>query len=221
MLELKTYTKLEMVKMFGTKDTQGLKRKLERYGVTFDVSGRGENIKFHIKEINNPFKLYCITELDCDGRTDFYTLRNFYYYFFNDDIFMSMPDEVKETMMRSENHLISRKTIAKYISKLEKKDLIQKNSGEYLYYFAYQDKQRLVEKEEYTKAWKEYWLKKNEGIDAIECIYMMICDYGGVARKQEKPQINGIYKENIKYLCDLIHIEIEKDLSSFKSLIYH
>ena len=129
MLELKTYTKLEMVKMFGTKDTQGLKRKLERYGVTFDVSDRGENIKFHIKEINNPFMLYCITELGCDGRTDFYTMRNFYYYFFNDDTFMAMPDEVKETMMRLDNHTISRQAISRYISKLEKKDLIQKSSG--------------------------------------------------------------------------------------------
>ena len=34
------YTKPEMSLIFGTKDRQGLDRKLERYGITFEVCGR-------------------------------------------------------------------------------------------------------------------------------------------------------------------------------------
>mgnify|MGYP003306766742 CR=1 FL=1 len=85
MLELmKSYTKPEMSAMFGTRSMQGLQRKIERYGVSFDVDGRGETANFTITNIENPFKIYCITELGFDGHTDFYKLRNYYYYYFND-----------------------------------------------------------------------------------------------------------------------------------------
>ena len=63
MLELKSYSKEEMVAMFKTKNNQGLARKLYRYGVSFDVQGRGENAIFTITNIDNPFKIYCIEDL--------------------------------------------------------------------------------------------------------------------------------------------------------------
>ena len=39
MLELRRYPKGDMVAMFGTKNTEGLKRKMERYGIDFETSG--------------------------------------------------------------------------------------------------------------------------------------------------------------------------------------
>ena len=74
MLEIKDYTKPEMTAMFGTRDLQGLRRKMERYGIIFDVNGRGENAVFTIKEVPDPFKIYCLTELGFNGRTDFHKL---------------------------------------------------------------------------------------------------------------------------------------------------
>ena len=41
MLEVgKVYTKPELSHIFGTKAKQGIDRKLERYGITFSVSGK-------------------------------------------------------------------------------------------------------------------------------------------------------------------------------------
>lgn len=212
MLELKSYSKEEMVAMFKTKNNQGLARKLYRYGVSFDVQGRGENAIFTITNIDNPFKIYCITELDCNGRNDFYKLRNFYYYFFNDEEFSAMPCEVQETRMKLIHKGISRQSIAGYLDKLYNKGMIAKNSGNFIYYFAYKNEQRIVEKAEYIEAWHEYWDKIRSGYNNYEAIYDMICRYGGVARKQEIPMINGIYNKEIEYLCNLIQQDIENEV---------
>lgn len=201
-----------MVAMFKTKNNQGLARKLYRYGVSFDIQGRGENAIFTITNIDNPFKIYCITELDCNGRNDFYKLRNFYYYFFNDEEFSAMPCEVQETRMKLIHKGISRQSIAGYLDKLCNKGMIAKNSGNFIYYFAYKNEQTIVEKAEYIKAWHEYWDKIRSGYNNHEAIYDMICRYGGVARKQEIPMINGIYNKEIEYLCNLIQKDIENEV---------
>ena len=43
MLELRKYPKAELSALFGTRDTQGLKRKLERYGIVYEEAGRGNS----------------------------------------------------------------------------------------------------------------------------------------------------------------------------------
>lgn len=109
MLEVgKVYTKPEMSHIFGTKAKQGIDRKLERYGITFSVSGKGERAVYEIQKIQDPFKVFAITELGFDANTDFRKLRNFYFYYFNDEEFMAMPDEVKESRMRKEGKDIYR-----------------------------------------------------------------------------------------------------------------
>ena len=155
MLELmKSYTKPEMSAMFGTRSMQGLQRKIERYGVSFDVDGRGKTANFTITNIENPFKIYCITELGFDGHTDFYKLRNYYYYYFNDIEFRAMPNEVQENRMRLVHKDVSRQTIANYLQKLYRRNLIELNTNNFTYYFAFKDRQRIVEKEEYIAAIK-------------------------------------------------------------------
>ena len=112
MLELRKYPKAELSEMFGTQDTEGLKRKLKRYGITFETIGRGQTLTFDIKAMEDQFKVFCITELDFEANCDFTKVRNFYYYYFNDEEFMAMPDEVKEARMWAEGHPVSRQTIA-------------------------------------------------------------------------------------------------------------
>ena len=55
MLELRTYTYKEMSAMFGTRDTQGIKRRLTRYGIEYTVEGRGASARFNIDRISDPF----------------------------------------------------------------------------------------------------------------------------------------------------------------------
>lgn len=212
MLELKEYTKPELSAIFGTRDTQGLKRKLERYGIEFAVAGRGENAVFTIKAIKDPFKIYCITELGFDGGTDFQKVRNFYNYFFNDEEFMAMPDEVKEHRMRKQGQDVSRQTIATYIAKLDNKGLIDRNTNKYIYYFAFKQEQRIAKREEYLQAWHEYWNDIDNGYTCPQAINKMRENYGGVARKQPQPEANGIFTEEIEYLNTLVQQSIEQEI---------
>ena len=212
MLEIRDYAKPEMSAMFGTRDMEGLKRKMRGYGIVFDVNGRGENAVFTIREITDPFKIYCITELGYDGRTDFQKVLYFLFYFFNDPEFRAMPDEVKEVRTNDAGHHISRSTIANYTAKLDSKNLIDRNTNNFIYYFAFKQTQRMVEREEYLQAWHEHWERRRDGWDNYSSITQMFADYGGVARKQAIPEINGIYTEQIEYLNTLVIEAIAKEI---------
>ena len=212
MLEIRDYSKAEMTAMFGTRDMEGLKRKMRGYGIVFDVNGRGENAVFTIREITDPFKIYCITELGYDGRTDFQKVLYFLFYFFNDPEFRAMPDEVKEVRTNDAGHHISRSTIANYTAKLDSKNLIDRNTNNFIYYFAFKQTQRIVEREEYLQAWHEHWERRRDGWDNYSSITQMFADYGGVARKQAIPEINGIYTEQIEYLNTLVIETIAKEI---------
>lgn len=211
MIELRKYGKAELSEILKTSSKEGMTRKLERWGITFTEAGRGNNLEITITGIADPFKVYCITELDFGANADFQKVRNLYYVFFNDDYFMAMPDEVKEKRMSDDGKPISRQTIAGYLARLDAKELIRRNTGEYIYYFAHKQKQRFVERGEYLKAWHEYWNDIDYGMTSREAIANMIWHYGGVARKQEKPEANRIYKAEIQFLCDLIQEGIENE----------
>ena len=212
MLELRKYPKAELSALFGTRDTQGLKRKLERYGIVYEEAGRGNTMTFDIKEITDPFKIFCITELDFDGGTDFKKVRNFYYYFFNDEEFMAMPDEVKERRMGDAGHPLTRQTIATYTRKLVQKEYIYPYTSNFIYYFACDGKQTLTDEETYKQAWREYWIHKDLGCSSREAISMMFHDYGGYARKQPVPTENVFYKEELDFLQDLIGRSLEDEV---------
>lgn len=212
MLEIgRTYPKPELSRIFGTKDKQGLDRKLIRYGIVFDVCGRGERATYTIKAITDPFKVFAITELGFDGNTDFTKLRNFYYHFFEDDIFMVWPDEVKEAKMREMGQPVSRQTIAVYTDRLEANGLINRYTKNYFYYFAHKQEQRITDREEYLQAWYEYWDDIASGLNSFDAIANMITDHGGVARKQPIPEINGIYNAKIEEMLSYIQQSIENE----------
>lgn len=212
MLELRTYTKQELTEIFHATDNQGLKRKLSRYGVQYTTQGRGERATFTITQVPDPFKVFCIQHLDFNGQTDFRKLRNFLYYFFNDDEFQTLPDETKAILLSEEGKYMSRQTIAGYISHLERANYISLTGGEYVYYFAYAKNRIPATKEQYSKAWKEYWAHQAQGANSFTAIYLMRMKYGGIARKQPIPQFNGIYIKQIETLNDLVCESIEKEL---------
>lgn len=207
-----SYKMQEMSQILGTRAKQGIDRKLQRYGVAFQVCGRGESATYTIISISNPFKLFAVLRLGFDANTDFRKLRNFYYYYFNDEEFMAMPDEVKEFRMRADGRDISRATIAKYVRKLEQNNLISRNTDNYIYYFAFRNSQKRTDKTEYGQAWHEYWTDISNGFNSYDAIIHMRNKYGGVARKQAIPGINGIYNKEIEYMLTLIQESIENEI---------
>ena len=210
MLEVKTYTKPELTELLGSKTVDNLKKKLGRYNVEYEVTGRGEKAIFNIRKIHDPFKVFCITELGFDANTDFKALAYFYYYYFNDEEFMAMPDEVKMFRMESFGKYVSRQTIAKYTSKLVKAEMIYLDTAEFIYYFAYHDKQYLTERKIYCEAWKMYWEIKEE-IDAQTAMNVVRNTYGGSPRKQAIPQINAFYLKKLNQLLELVNHVVDAD----------
>ena len=215
MLEIQQYTKPQLTEIFGSKTNEGLKRKLTNYDISYTTSGRGKNIVFDITAINDPFKVYCITDLGFPSQVDFYKLRYFLYYYLNDVEFMSMPDEVKESRMDEFGKHISRQTIANYIKRFEKLNFVHTSTNSYIYYFAYKDKQRITDRNEYCRAWREYWQYKSDNdLSTIDAISLMRTHYGGVARKQAVTELNGIYSREIDYISSLIQQSIESELEA-------
>lgn len=213
MLEIRDYTKNEISELLGTKDKQGIDRKLNRYGVEFTSIGRGERRVYTIENIKFPFKVFCITEMGFDANTDFIKVRNFYYHYFNDEIFMTMPDEVKETILDERKEHISRGPIASYTQKLESNNMIRKDTTNFIYYFAYKKRQRLVERAEYTQAWREYWDDIHNDLYSSEARWNMITKYGGMARKQAIPEINAVMNEKIEYMLSLIYQSMDEEIA--------
>lgn len=209
------YKKSELAQIFGSTSNQAINRKLDRYGVKFSVTGRGEQAVYQIQQIADKFKIFAITELGFDANTDFQKLRNFYFYFFNDEEFQTLPDEMNEARMRENNRDISRQTITKYEDRLVKYDYIAYLGGDdYIYYFAHNGKRRTVERVEYSRAWREYWTDKESGMDYYAAIYNMIFHYGGVARKQAIPTLNAIYLKKIEEMLSYIEESIENDVDN-------
>lgn len=60
MLECKTYTYAEFSALFNTRDNQGIKRRLDRWGIKYSTAGRGTGLKYTIEEISDPFVPFCI-----------------------------------------------------------------------------------------------------------------------------------------------------------------
>lgn len=217
MIELKTYTMQELSEILGSRGKQGIDNKLNSWGIAFTSSGRGNQREYTITAIENPFKIYCLTELNFDIHTDFTKALNFFYRFFNDEEFAAMPDEVKEQRMRAMQQDISRQTIANYIGKLNAKNFLTTQGTQYVYYFAYKHHQRMTDKEEYCKAWRECHQRLEKGMNWSETISIMRNDYGGVARKQAIPEINGIYLEEYEKLNALICQQLNNEIDSFNS----
>ena len=71
MLECKTYTYAEFSALFNTRDNQGIKRRLDRWGIKYSTAGRGTGLKYTIEEISDPFVPFCILDLGFPPQTIF------------------------------------------------------------------------------------------------------------------------------------------------------
>ena len=93
MIEEKAYTRQEMRELLNTNaNNQSIKRMLERRGYEFSFEGRGGNAVFTITKLPSKFKLFCFEELNVRPQTDFIKLRNFFYYYLDDEDFRSIFD---------------------------------------------------------------------------------------------------------------------------------
>lgn len=212
MLYERVYERHEIAELLGTNTRQGITRKLTGYGVFHLIEGRGENFTINIKKISDHFKMFCILELEFAAQTDFKKLRDFLWYYFNDDEFMTMPDEVKAQRMIQNDYQLTRQTIGNYTRKLTDKGYIYRDGNEYIYYFARKGQQIITDEKTYKQAWREYWIDKEGGCPSDLAIFNMVAKYGGYARKQPIPLKNAFYVKEMEVLLDLIGASIENEI---------
>ena len=207
MLEKRLYKFDEIADYLGTRNNQGLRNKLQRYGVKFQEEGRGRMKTFNILSIPDPFPLYCVFDLGIDYRTDFKKLRDFTFFLLRDDDFSGRSGEMMEEYLHNGGYQISRQTIAKYIALYERMDLIATN-GETVYYRVYHEgllqKHEVITKELYCKAWSVYWKKRRKNADSLLAFRCMYNFLDGVPRKQNKIVRNGFYTDTLNTLSELV-----------------
>ena len=207
MLEKRLYKFDEIADYLGTRNNQGLRNKLQRYGVKFQEEGRGRMKTFNILSIPDPFPLYCVFDLGIDYRTDFKKLRDFTFFLLRDDDFSGRSGEMMEEYLHNGGYQISRQTIAKYIALYERMDLIATN-GETVYYRVYHEglfqKHEVITKELYCKAWSVYWKKRRKNADSLLAFRCMYNFLDGVPRKQNKIVKNGFYTDTLNTLSELV-----------------
>lgn len=134
MIEIREYTKEEISAILHTNKKQGIDRKLNRYGIEFTSNGRGANLMYSINKITNPFKVYCITELELSANVDFEKFKYFCLYFLCDDEFQTYPIVEMEQRLRNSGIGISRQTISKSIRYFERLNYVTIFKNDCIYY---------------------------------------------------------------------------------------
>ena len=158
MLDAKTYTKKELVELFGTDRLDSIKNKLKRKQYKFTTSGRGDNFTLTITSLPLQFREFCINELGFAPQSDFQRLKKFLYLFFCDAEFQKLPLVEMEREMDKKEIPVTRQTIQKWIRKLIDNDLIWRSFAEFNYYVVHSDKKiTYIDKETYSESWKKYW----------------------------------------------------------------
>ena len=187
MLELTTYKPAEIGAYLGTFGKEATERKLKRYGIQYYTDGTRANLTYTITAIPDPFKVFCVFDLGIDPRVDFTKFRDFLFYLLGDEDFSWRPKEMMEEYLREVGSPLSRKTISKYINRLEKLNLIY-TQGDVVYYKVYKyygvQKHEIITKEEYSAAWAVYWEKRRNNESWAVAYCSMYSKLGGVPRKQ-------------------------------------
>ena len=218
-LTLKNYPLGVLENLIGSRGKQQVDNKLTRYGYSFTSTGRGKQRVYTITALPDAisrFKSYCVFSLGFDPHTEFRKLRDWLFYFFWDEGFNGRSDEMMEEYLRLEGNGISRQTIGKYRKKLEKLNYIA--SSDFVYYRIWKEygvqRSEVITREEYSKAWKSYfeWREAHPDEDSRPAYAHMYNKFGGVPRKQAKLEINGIYKQELNTLNDLVCATIEEEI---------
>lgn len=196
-----TYTRQELIDMFGTERLDSIKRSLKRMNIEYESSGSGKKFTLTVTSAPNAFKNICVNELGIPAQSDFFILRNLFYYIFCDEE-LSLTDSALEQKLGT-----TRQTIRKWIDVFKEKGLLVEHCREYTYYVAIDKDYIEITKEEYLEAWRKYWEVKQQTGNPDVAFAAMIKMHGGVVSRAPKREENGFYSELIDALVEAIESE--------------
>jgi len=179
-------------------------RSLDRAGYKYEPNGKkGKNYRILITALpHSSFKELCVSRLGIPAQSDFYILRNLFYYIFCDEE-LSLTDSALEQKLGT-----TRQTIRKWIDFFKERGLLVEHCREYNYYVAIDKDYIEITREEYLKIWARYWEVKQQACgNADIAIADMVKNNGGIATKAPKREENAFYKELINALVEAIESE--------------
>lgn len=208
MIKVGNYSILELKEALGVSDKQGIDRKLTRYGVEFTSTGWADRREYHITNISDPFKVYCVLDLGIPAQSDFDKIRNLYYYFFCVEGFTELPLIEMAKVMEAEGVPASRQFVSKWIEYLRHLDYISFTNADCEYYAISRDEAgnricKEITRAEYRDAWCIYfeWRDIEGSGTAYARMYNTI---GGHPYKKPIYQENALKFAEIQELIDII-----------------
>lgn len=209
MLDLREYTRQELIELFHTERLDSIKAKLKRQGYSYTTNGRGKTFTLTITEQPLRFRNFCMEQLHFAPQTDFKRLKRFLYQFMFDEEFRQLPNVGMKEAIPHDTY-VSEQTISRWITQLYKENII--GYGDYIYYAIVRNNEeycREITKEEYTEAWRIYWEYNEFGYTLA--LNTMCHSIGGYPYKKEKIIFNAFESERIKQLEKILREEINVD----------
>lgn len=202
MLCTKTYTRAELVQIYGTSRLDALKKKLDREGYIYITSGRGNDLTLTITACTKPFNIFCKEVLGFSAQTDFDKLKGFLKRLFFDEAFASLPFAA----MQRESGIASQ-TISKWINHLIEENMIALDMDDCIYYstrkISKDDFETIfITQQEYKEAWKIYWENRPDGYCQAVC--SMYNHLQGTPHKRAKIIENAFELERLNKLKELL-----------------
>lgn len=211
MLEEKAYTIQEMRELLKTDaKKQGIERMLQRKNIEYSVEGWGENNVFTLKKVPPMLKFiaFCKKEFTLAPQTDFTRLRNFFYYYLDDENFRNLPDTIKSERMGENDMPLSRQTIGHYEQYLYREYYFCPDYTNFKYYLTHREGDKKVAEEIdrkiYKEVWALYWEVKEETKSSEIARWTMFGEYGGYPNKSPIILENGIAAKKVDELNELV-----------------
>lgn len=211
MFEENKFSIQEMRELLKTKaKKQGIERMLQRKNIEYTVEGWGENNIFTLKKVPPMLKFiaFCKKEFNFAPQTDFTKLRNFFYYYLDDEDFRNLPDTIKSVRMGENDMPLSRQTIGHYEQYLYREYYFCPDYTNFKYYLTHREGDKKVAEEIdrkiYKEAWALYWEVKEETKSSEIARWTMFGEYGGYPNKSPIILENGIAAKKVDELNELV-----------------
>lgn len=167
MLQLKQYSRRELISIFKTDRIDSIKKLIIRQGYIYNDCGRGDKYTLTVVQLpplKQQLKLYCIEELKFKPQIEIDKLCPFLYNVLTNDSFRKLQlNEMKEELEK-QGVAISINTLSNYYQHLLSIGWIEKDYHDFIYYVfdSNINHNRYITKEEYCIMYKQYWNKVRE-----------------------------------------------------------
>ena len=208
-MELCTYTRAELTKIFETNRTDVIRRSLQRSGYSFESSGRGDDYKIKITALPKPpseFEEFVIREFGCGKQTNFQIMQYHFYYLFCDPDYQYLPATSQAMFLKEHcNVQISSQSLINWQRLLTSRNWLAEDRDKVRYYICRKGEYpKEITQQEYRTIWTEFFQRVEAGEDAQELRIDIYGKHGGMPRRKYGLTGNAIEQAKLDKLYDIL-----------------